>query len=120
MKDPFKAADAAATAPAMPDDRARLIEIEDAMAKIRTQIATADLARQRTAKPIDPDWFHRARTALRHLNRERAEIVARQAGGRRRDQLKDAIIAVLRERHDPAAWAGVLAEAKLRTEVEAR
>ena len=60
------AACVAANAPGLPDDTRRLIEIEDAIAKIRTQIATADLTRQRTAKPIDPDWFHRARTALRH------------------------------------------------------
>lgn len=112
------AACVAANAPGLPDDTRRLIEIEDAIAKIRTQIATADLTRQRTAKPIDPDWFHRARTALRHLNRERAEIVARQGGRRRRERLKDMIIAVLRERHDSAAWAAVLAEARARLERE--
>ena len=50
------AACVAANAPGLPDDTRRLIEIEDAIAKIRTQIATADLTRQRTAKPIEPDW----------------------------------------------------------------
>jgi hypothetical protein len=45
--------------------RARLTEIEDAMAAIRTQIAAADLQRQASKKPIDPHWFHRAKTALR-------------------------------------------------------
>ena len=59
--------------PGLPEDQRRLIELDDAIAKIRTQIATADLARQRGEKPIDPDWFHRARTALRHLCRERAD-----------------------------------------------
>ena len=118
MTNTTDAACAAANAPGLPDDTRRLIEIEDAIAKIRTQIATADLARQRTAKPIDPDWFHRARTALRHLNRERAEIVARQGGRRRRECLKDMIIAVLRERHDGAAWSAVLAEARARLERE--
>lgn len=112
------AACVAANAPGLPDDTRRLIEIEDAIAKIRTQIATADLTRQQTAKPIDPDWFHRARTALRHLNRERAEIVARQGGRRRRERLKDMIIAVLRERHDSASWTAVLAEARARLERE--
>ncbi len=63
--------------------RARLIDIDDAIATIRTQIATADLKRQASRKPIDPDWFHRAKTALRHLERERAE---------------------LREAHGDAAW----------------
>ncbi|MBW7057640.1 hypothetical protein KY389_13255 [Paracoccus bogoriensis] len=108
----------AATTPGLPDDTRRLIEIEDAIAKIRTQIATADLARQRTGKPIDPDWFHRARTALRHLNRERAELVARHSRRHRRERLKDMIIAVLRERHDSAAWSAVLAEARARLERE--
>jgi hypothetical protein len=102
----------------LPDDTQRLIEIEDAIAKIRTQIATADLARQRTARPIDPDWFHRARTALRHLKRERAEIVAQRRGRRRRERIKDAIIDVLRERHDSAAWTAVLAEARAQLERE--
>ena len=88
MTNTTDAACVAANAPGVPDDTRRLIEIEDAIAKIRTQIATADLTRQRTAKPIDPDWFHRARTALRHLNRERAEIVARQGGRRRRERLR--------------------------------
>ena len=112
------AVSAAANAPGVPDDTRRLIEIEDAIAKIRTQIATADLARQRTARPIDPDWFHRARTALRHLKRERAEILARQGGRRRRERMKDAIIAVLRERNDDAAWTAVLDEARARLERE--
>lgn len=107
------AACAAANAPGLPDGTRRLIEIEDAIAKIRKQLATADLTRQRTARPIDPAWYHRARTALRHLNRERAELVARQ-GDRRRTRLKDAIIAILRERHDSAAWSAVLAEARAR------
>jgi len=114
------AAPRAANSTSMPDDRRRLIEIEDAIAGIRTQIATADLARQRRGKPIDPDWFHRARTALRHLNRERAEILARQTGRRRRERLKDAIIAVLRERSEPAAWAEVLEQARARVNEEAR
>lgn len=120
MTDIINAAYAAANGPALPDDRQRLIEIEDAIAKIRTQIATADLGRQRGGKPIDADWFHRARTALRHLIRERSEIVARQEGRRRRERLKDAIIAVLRERHDTAAWIDVLAEARVLIEGEAR
>src|SRR5690606_41996642 len=59
MTNSADAACAAANAPGLPDDARRLIEIEDAIAKIRTQIATADLTRQRTARPIDPDWFHR-------------------------------------------------------------
>lgn len=107
------ASHAAANDRTMPEGWLRLIEIEDAIAKIRTQIATADLARQR-GRPIEPDWLHRARTALRHLSRERAELVAHRGGRRRRERMKDAIIAVLRDRHDAAAWSGVLIEARSR------
>ncbi len=102
----------------LPDDQRRLIELDDDIAKIRTQIATADLARQRGQKPIDPDWFHRARTALRHLCRERAELLAKGTGRRRREKLKDALIGILRERHDPETWSGLLAEAQARSERE--
>jgi hypothetical protein len=118
MIDMTNAAPVAVTSPGLPDDQRRLIELDDAIAKIRTQIATADLARQRGQKPIDPDWFHRARTALRHLSRERAELLAQGTGRRRREKLKDALIGVLRERHDPETWTDILAEAQARSERE--
>jgi hypothetical protein len=118
MTDLPSAVSVIANSPGLPDARRRLIELDDAIAKIRTQIATADLARQKSRKPIDPDWFHKARTALRHLCRERAELVAVGSGQRRRDMMKDALIGVLRERHHPEAWAAVLAEARLRCEGE--
>jgi len=108
----------AATNPGLPEDQRRLIELDDAISKIRTQIATADLARQRGQKPIDPDWFHRARTALRHLCRERAVLLAQGTGRRRREKLKDALIGILRERHEPETWDGILAEAQARSERE--
>jgi len=104
--------------PGLPDDQRRLIDLDDDIAKIRTQIATADLARQRGHKPIDPDWFHRARTALRHMCRERSELLAKGTGRRRREKLKDALIGVLRERHDPETWNGILSEAQARSERE--
>ena len=118
MTDLTNAAPVAVINPGLPDDPRRLIELDDAIAKIRTQIATADLARQRGLKPIDPDWFHRARTALRHLSRERAEFLAKGTGRRRREKLKDALIDVLRARHDPETWNGILAEAQARSERE--
>ena len=118
MTDMNNAAPVAVNGTGLPDDQRRLIELDDAIAKIRTQIATADLARQRGLKPIDPDWFHRARTALRHLSRERAELLAKGTGRRRREKLKDALIGVLRDRHDPETWSGILAEAKALSELE--
>lgn len=118
MTDMTNAAHAAVNSSGVPEHQRRLIELDDDIAKIRTQIATADLARQRGARPIDPDWFHRARTALRHLCRERAELMAHGSGRRRREKLKDALIGILRERHDPETWDGILAEAQARAERE--
>jgi hypothetical protein len=95
--------------------RARLTEIEDAMAAIRTQIAAADLQRQASKKPIDPHWFHRAKTALRHLQRERAELLDHMGMlPKPKEALKDCVIAVLRERHDATSWARIMDEAHRR------
>lgn len=92
--------------------RLRLAALDDSIARIRTQIAAADLERQARAKKIDPSWFHRAKTALRHLQRERAELLAKTpAAATRKAALKDAIIEVVRREHDDASWAAVLNEA---------
>ena len=96
--------------------RTRLAEIDDAMAAIRAQIAASDLQRQASRKPIDPRWFHRAKTALRHLQRERAELV--QQSRPRRESLKDYLIAVLRERHDETSWSAIITEAHRRADGE--
>lgn len=101
--------------------RARLIEIDDAIAAIRTQIAAADLKRQASRAPIDPDWFHRAKTALRHLERERAELRERMITlPGPKDRLKDHIIAVVRPDYDDEAWATVLEVARATRDAEAR
>jgi hypothetical protein len=93
--------------------RGRQIELDDAIAAIRTQVGAAELRRQASRTPIDPDWFHRAKTALRHLERERAELRAAMAGlPGDRDRLKDRIIAVVRESYDDAGWARVLDAAR--------
>ena len=100
--------------------RARMTEIDDAIASIRTQIAAADLQRQSSRKPLDPRWFHRAKTAMRHLQRERAELSAKlSALPKPKDGLKDYVIAVLRERHDAASWARIMDEAYHRLNREA-
>lgn len=100
--------------------RARIAALDDMIASIRTQIATHDLRRQVHRKPIDSNWFHRAKTALRHLQRERAELQQRVALlPSRRDALKDQLIAVLRERHDAISWAGIMDEVHRRLEAEA-
>ena len=92
--------------------RLRLAALDDNIARIRTQIAAADLERQARGKKIDPSWFHRAKTALRHLQRERAELLAATpAAATRKAALKNAIIEVVRRDHDEASWAAVLNEA---------
>ena len=97
--------------------RLRLAALDDNIARIRTQIAAADLERQARGKKIDPSWFHRAKTALRHLQRERAELLATgpAAAATRKATLKDAIIEVVRREHDDSSWAAVLNEAHLLT-----
>lgn len=101
--------------------RARLIAIDDGIAAIRTQIGAADLKRQASRTPINPDWFHRAKTALRHLERERAELrelMITLPGPK--DRLKDHIIAVVRPEYDDEAWAMVLEVARATRDAEAR
>jgi hypothetical protein len=101
--------------------RARLIAIDDAITAIRTQIAAADLKRQAIRTPIDPDWFHRAKTALRHLERERAELRAAMSMlPSDRDRLKERIIAVVREDYDETGWAMVLEAAHRAQDAEVR
>ena len=101
--------------------RARLIVIDDGIAAIRTQIGAADLKRQASRTPIDPDWFHRAKTALRHLERERAELrelMITLPGPK--DRLKDHIIAVVRPDYDDEAWAMVIEVARATRDAETR
>lgn len=102
-----------AAAPELPPTReacrARIAELEDEVAAIRAQIAAADLDRQQRRVPVDPRWFHRAKTALRHKQRQIAELRARMASLKPpRDRLKDALIEVLRADYDDDAWRTVL------------
>ena len=99
--------------------RARIVVIDDAITAIRTQLATADMKRQAGRAALDPDWYHRARTAIRHLQRERAEVQAHAAtlpSGR--DRLKDRIIAVVREDYDDDAWQRVVQTARQSLDAE--
>ena len=103
----------------VPDTRAGLTAhlgaIDDDIAAIRNQLAAADMERQSTKKPIDVRWFHRAKTALRHLQQGRREVLARLAGlPRPKDRLKDIIIAEARARLSPDAWQALLDAAHAR------
>jgi septal ring factor EnvC (AmiA/AmiB activator) len=105
----------------LPDTRAALTAqlgaIDDDIAAIRNQLAAADMQRQATKKPIDARWFHRAKTALRHLQQDRRETLARLVDlPRPKDRLKDSIIAEAREKLSPEAWQALLDAAHARTE----
>jgi len=97
--------------------RERLVELQGEIASIRTQIATADIERQARRGALDPQWFHRARTALRFKQQEIARVSAHLAaltGGLARDRFKDTLIGVLREHLPDDAWQSALAVARER------
>ena len=102
--------------PTRAECQARIALLQDEIAAIRAQIATADLDRQAEGRRMDPRWFHRAKTALRHRQRELAgltqHLAALPAGPSRKERLKDALIEVLRDDYDDATWQRALAEAK--------
>ncbi len=98
--------------------RERLAVLQDEAAAIKAQIAAADLDRQARRGRVDPRWFHRAKTALRHRQHEIATLTAHMASlpleASRKDLFKDCLIEVLREDYEDGAWAAALAEARRR------
>jgi len=112
-----------ATGGYLPGNRTKLIaklaEVDDDIAAIRTQLAAADLERQTIKTPIDARWFHKANTALRHFRQERREVLARIAGlPHPKERLKDCIIAEARAQMPPEVWQALVdaAHAKLLNE----
>ena len=95
--------------------RARLAGLRDDIAAIKAQIAAADIERQKDRGRMDPRWFHRAKTALRHKQREADEIAAHMATlPGRREIFKDRLIEVVREDYDDTEWRAVMDEAHRR------
>ena len=97
--------------------RERLVELQGDIASIRTQIATADIERQARRGALDPQGFHRARTALRFKQQELARVsahLATLAGDLPRERFKDTLIGVLREQLPDDAWQSALAVARER------
>lgn len=100
-----------------PACRERLVELQGEIASIRTRIATADIERQARRGALDPQCFHRARTALRFKQQEAAQVSAHLAsllGGAPREGFKDTLIEVLRERLPDDAWQSALGVARAR------
>jgi hypothetical protein len=101
--------------------RERIAALRDDIAAIKAQIAAADLDRQERGGRMDARWFHRAKTALRHKQRELETTTVRLAAlaARGRDSLKDSLIAVVREDYDAEEWRAVLDEAHRRHDTRA-
>jgi hypothetical protein len=100
-----------------PTCRERLVELQDEIASIKTQIATADIERQARRGTLDAQWFHRAKTALRFKHQEAARVSAHLAalsGDLPRERFKDTLIDVLREHLPDDTWQSALAVARER------
>ena len=73
---------------------------------IKSQIAAADLERQAKRGKMDPRWYHRARTAMRHKRQQIAVLTAhlQTLPTDRKSGFKDCLIEVLRDEFDDVAW----------------
>ncbi|MGH6919619.1 MAG: hypothetical protein ACREJ0_18155, partial [Geminicoccaceae bacterium] len=95
-----------------PACRAAIDQLRADIDAIKAQIASADLERQAKRGKMDPRWYHRARTAIRHKRQQIAELTAHMqtlpAGPGRKAGFKDCLIEVLRDEFDDEAWQGFL------------
>jgi len=104
--------------------RERMATLQSEIASIRTQIATTDIRRQLEKKTLDPDWFHRAKTALRMKQQELAQVTVRlavlteQPIVNRREVFKDALIDVVRAQCDDEQWSSLLTRARALSETQ--
>ena len=96
--------------------RAEIDRLRAEIDAIRAQIAAADLERQARRGRMDPRWYHRARTAIRHKRERIAALTARMQGlpSERKGGLKDCLLEVLRDEFDDDAWRGFLDRAHAR------
>ena len=92
--------------------RAAIDQLRADIDAIKAQIAAADLERQARRGKMDPRWYHRARTAIRHKRQQIAALTAHMqtlpTGPGRRSAFKDCLIEVLRAELDDDAWQAVL------------
>jgi hypothetical protein len=93
-----------------PACRAAIDRLRGEIDAIKAQIATADLERQATRGKMDPRWYHRARTAIRHKRQQIAALTAhlQTLPTDRKSGFKDCLIEVLRDEFDDAAWSAFL------------
>ena len=90
--------------------RAAIDQLRGDIDAIRAQIAAADLERQARRGKMDPRWYHRARTAIRHKRQQIAELTAhlQSLPSDRKVGLKDCLIEVLRDEFDDDTWQSFL------------
>lgn len=92
-----------------------LADIDARRAAIKGQIEKAQADRFTTGEFADPDWFRRAKGALRHLGVERAEICREIGEGNRRLRAlngslnRDVFYLAVREVVDDGTWARIVA-----------
>jgi hypothetical protein len=93
-----------------PACRAAIDRLRGDIDAIKAQIAAADLERQARRGKMDPRWYHRARTAIRHKRQQIAVLTAhlQTLPADRKVGFKDCLIEVLRVEFDDAAWQGFL------------
>jgi hypothetical protein len=93
-----------------PACRAAIDQLRGEIDAIKAQIAAADLERQAKRGKMDPRWYHRARTAIRHKRQQIAALTAHMQTlpPDRKGGLKDCLIEVLRDEFDDEAWSAFL------------
>ena len=88
--------------------RAAIDQLRGDIDAIKAQIAAADLERQAKRGKMDPRWYHRARTAVRHKGQQIAALTAHMqtlpADPGRKAGFKDCLIEVLRDEFDDESW----------------
>jgi hypothetical protein len=90
--------------------RAAIDQLRADIDAIKAQIAAADLERQAKRGKMDPRWYHRARTAIRHKRQQIAALTAHLQAlpPDRKVAFKDCLIEVLRDEFDDEAWNAFL------------
>jgi hypothetical protein len=93
--------------------RAAIDQLRADIDAIKAQIATADLERQANHGRMDPRWYHRARTAIRHKRQHISGLTAHLSTlpPERKVDFKDCLIEVLRDEYDDEAWEHFLDQA---------
>jgi chromosome segregation ATPase len=103
-----------------------LADIDERRAAIKGQIEKAQADQQSTGKYADPDWFRRAKGALRHLGVERSDVCREIGEGNRRlrelngSLNRNTFYLAVRDVVDDVTWERVLARHnELKTEADA-